>query len=70
MSQHYKLNRRHGIRPTPIDLAPLVDVALILVVFLLLSGQGQVARLVEVALPHSDSGSRDQPALPSITILR
>ena len=68
MPQHYTIRRRHGIKPTPIDLAPLVDVALILVVFLLLSGQGQVARLVEVSLPHSDNGTVDQPTLPSLSI--
>ena len=52
------LRRRHQRRPGSIELTPLVDVALILVVFFLLSA-GMVApdeQMMEIALPVTSSG--------------
>lgn len=60
-----RLVRSHGNRILRLsDLTPLVDVALVLVVFFLLNAQVAEADAIPVSLPSAESGQRlDLPAL-------
>jgi biopolymer transport protein ExbD len=51
-----KLRRHHGLGRSSLDFTALVDIALVLVVFFLLSAQAGGLRSLPVALPQAGSG--------------
>jgi biopolymer transport protein ExbD len=57
------LRRRHDRRPGGLDFTSLVDIALVLVVFFLLTAQARSVRLLPVSLPRT-AGVADAPLAP------
>lgn len=65
-----ELRRRHHRKPGTLELTPLVDVALMLVVFLLLSS-GMVApeeQVLEIDLPVTGSGEESDGSVLSLSV--
>ena len=60
-----QLRRRHDTRKAMLDIAPMVDVSLTLVVFLLLSSESLEMSEIPVVLPQASTG---QEADKSMTI--
>ncbi len=60
--------RRARQRPAGVDLTPLVDVTLMLVVFLLLAAETVDARSLPVSLPVAPSADEDLDEWPSVIV--
>lgn len=60
--------RRQRRRPIGVDLTPLVDVTLILVVFLLLAAEAVDARSLPVFLPAAATAPEDHTVRPSVLV--
>jgi biopolymer transport protein ExbD len=53
--------KQHSIEPTPLQLAPLVDVLLLLVIFFAVTSHyASVEQLMDVSVPAADSGKDDR----------
>ncbi len=53
--------KQHSIEPTPLQLAPLVDVLLLLVIFFAVTSHyASVEQLMDVSVPAADTGKEDR----------
>ena len=53
--------KQHSIEPTPLQLAPLVDVLLLLVIFFAVTSHyASVEQIMDVSVPAADTGKEDR----------